>query len=780
MNEKPNDLPSNNDTSTDAEWADPVFDSFLEEAVTGRHPTDLRARILNAWQQEQAGRIPLPNSQTNSQTAAGNLIAPPVVEQQTRTASPSKASVGENGPNATNYVARVSGVATSNLNMGDVNTGNRASQSQRRSYAWQVLLVVAASGAMIACALQWRSSFMPSDNSLVSATENDKAKNRNANDLASGNSRTTQTPRSDLLPSESKSNDSKAGEIASTNSPTPANDGSGVDGFAKDTRAVGENQKLALENVPFAKGNSNPTYADRSNVAKPSSPRLSDQQIVELIDTQLATLWQRLKVVPASRMDDLQLAQALSKTLAGQQLPNAALAELAELKPAERLDRVISQAVDSQAFARRWAGELTSQWTRGGSLARDSAAVKRLEEFLASGIAGAKSWNEVVTQVLSGESAAGDVLVSSMAGGGNHRLASRLSSSFMDSSLACVRCHESKNPTDDVKSQEQYWSLVALLMGLDVRTSEPTAERSSIDKQAELFAATKQPSLFFERPDGTLEAAKFVLPDGQPWQSVAGAHSPRAALAMWIGNSVQADEAIVNQIWQVALGRPLVAANAVLDDAGIAERTELQQLLAQQFRAHGRRLPQLIGWIVRSDAFARDALKIDQNRWLQAPESDIENWHLAEMTFAARSSLGQQAVKGGLENALAAATKWNQSITASSNSVQANGPSVLAQPNVDPKLKSKTPVKIESMMPAVGYAIHRGRLSGGQKTFISRLAASEKLTWEQKVEHIVSLSPNQSTSNNVKRLSEELLKSLNDPGAALTELLWAVQNVDAG
>ena len=774
MNEKPNNIPSNNDTSTDAEWADPVFDSFLEEAVTGRHPTDLRARILNAWQQEQAGRIPLPNSQTNSQIAAGNIIAPPVVEQQPWTASPMKASIGPNVTQATNHVVRVSGVDTSNIN-----TGNRASQPQRRSYAWQVLLVVAASGVMIACVLQWRSSFTSSDNTLVSKTENNQSKNNQANDLALGSNRATQTPRSDVLPSELKSGDFGSGDVASTNSAMPVNENSGVDSLAKDPRTGVENQKLALENVPFGKGNSNPTYADRSNVAKPSSPRLSDQQIVELIDTQLATLWQRLKVAPASRMDDLQLAQALSKTLAGQELPNAAMAELAELKPAERLDRVISQAIDSQAFARRWAGELTSQWIRGGSLARHSAAVKRLEEFLASGIAGAKSWNEVVTQVLSGESAAGDVLVSSMAGGGNHRLASRLSSSFMDSSLACVRCHEAKNPTDDVKSQEQYWSLVALLMGLDVRTSEPAAERSAVDKQAELFAATKQPSLFFERPDGTLEAAKFVLPDGQPWQSVAGAHSPRAALAAWIGNSAQADEAIVNQVWQVALGRPLVAANAVLDDAGIAERTELQQLLAQQFRAHGRRLPQLIGWIVRSDAFARDVLKVDQNRWLQAPESDIENWHLAEMTFAARSSLGQQAVKGGLENALAAATKWNQSITASANSVQTNGPSVLAQPNVDPKLKSKSPAKVESMMPAVGYAIHRGRLSDGQRTFISRLAASDKLTWEQKVEHIVSLSPNQSTSNNVKRLSDELLKSLNDPSAALTELLWAVQNVDA-
>ena len=82
-------------------------------------------------------------------------------------------------------------------------------------------------------------------------------------------------------------------------------------------------------------------------------------------------------------------------------------------------------------------------------------------------------------------------------------------------------------------------------------------------------------------------------------------------------------------------------------------------------------------------------------------------------------------------------------------------------------------------MPSPGYAIHRGRLSQDQQSYVAGLAASEKLTWEQKVEHIVSLSPTLTANGGVKRLSDELLKSLGDPKAALTELMWAVQNADA-
>ena len=683
--------------STD--WSDKILESFLEEAVTGRRPPDLLASITAAWQQECAGQVPIPEKSE----ANGELVPPPVVTK------PSSLPKPVNPP-----------------------------AKPRVSYAWQVLLVVAASGVLIACAVQWRTAFLSTEDSIAKVQNPTTAPTANPTNPA-------QIPQ----------------QVASSNDRKLPKEVNSFNG-----------EKLGTENVPFA---SNEPTKPSENEPKPSANavanRLSDQQIVELIDRQLGTLWQRLNVTPESKLDASQLAQLLSKTLTGQELPSPAVAELAELKSGERREQAISQvikeAIDSQAFARLWAKDIVVDWLGSENVPVNSPAVEQLEQFVASGIAGRKPWNEVVAKAVSDE-----VLVTAFAGGGNHRMAAHLSGAFLDSSLACVRCHEPKGQNGVAASQEQYWSFVAMLMGLDVHTDEKTKIRTAIDKQSEVFADAKRPSLFFDRPDGTLVAAKFVLPDGQPWQNIAGAKTPRAALANWIGDSTQSDQAIVNRVWQRALGRPLVASNALVDDVGLTERAELQQVLAQQFRAHGRNLQQLVGWVVRSDAFARNAIAVDRTRWLQASESEIANWHLTEMTFAARTSLGQQAVKGGLENSLAAAVKWNQLNTES-------GASVLAQPSLDPKATPKTPVKSDVVMPAPGYAIHRGRLSQDQQSYVAGLAASTKLTWEEKVEHIVLLSPTLSASGGVKRLSDELLKSLGDPKAALTELMWAVQNADA-
>ena len=690
------------DTQRNSDWTDPVFDSLLEEVVTGAHPPDLLTRITTAWQQELASRIPLPTASV----ASGELIAPPIVAQ----------------------------AASSNF-LPQSNSGVHSfpKEAASRSHAWQVLLVVAASGLLIAGAIQWRLAFAPSNEAIVTVPKG-----------------TTNEP--------------VAGDLAAANKK--------ISDTASDSKVASE--KLTLDNVPF--NSPSITVPEVNEPVKESlaTSRLNDLQIVELIDTQLSQLWQRLNVVPSPRLDDQRLAQTLSQTLTGQELPTSTVAEFSELKPIERRERVIAMAFDSQAFARRIARELVAGWLRGGSVPMDSEPAKKLEEFVAGGIAAGRPWDEVVSNVLSGNSPAGDVFVSSMAGGGNHRLASQLSGSFLDSSLTCVRCHEAKTSIAGVASQQQYWSLVAMLVGLDAVNVDKSKARVAVDKQSELFASEKLPNLFFDRPDGTLEAAKFELPDGQPWQSIAGARTPRAALARWIGTSDQADAAIVNQVWQIALGRPLVQSSGLVDDVGLIERSDLQKLLAQQFRAHGRNLPQLVGWIVRSEAFARDSLGVDRNRWLQATEENIDNWHLAEMAFAARSSLGDSAVKGGLESSLAALVKWNQS-----SAVGTDGASVLAQPSLDPKIKLKNAVKSNGASPAIGYVIHRGRLSKGQRNYIDRLVASKKLSWEQKVEHVVSLSPGNSATSNVKRMADELLKSLDDPTDVLTELFWAVQNADA-
>ncbi len=576
----------------------------------------------------------------------------------------------------------------------------------RNLFRWSTVLFVAASILLVIAGLQLRNLFISvtdANNSLANSTDKQV---------------------SPVVPSETDRKETIATR-------PPANNG----------------ETLSLDGVPFATQDLSKTEAEARRNSKPSAyTTLNDQQMVELIDTQLIELWKRMKLVPADRVSDEELAQAISRTLTGQDLPVATAAQLVQSNSVQRREKVIATAMDSNAFARRWADRFVGQWLRGGNLALDSEPVEKLERFVASGITDERPWNEVIAQVVAGNDTAGDAFAAALAGGDNHRLAGKLSSQFMDSSLACARCHASTTAGSVVQTQDEYWSLVALLVGIDVsNTSSPV--RKSVDKQLGLFANSKVPSLFFERPDGTLEAAKFVLPDGRPWQSIEGQNTPRGALAQWLGQSQQADRAAVDQVWQFVFGHPLVGSHPLMNDVGREEREDLLQLMAQQFRAHGRNLSQLVGWVIRSDAFSRSQIAIDQNRWLQAKDEDIAQWHVAEMTFAAKTSLGNSAAKSGsgLEGSLASSLKWNQSTGVDTR--------VLAQPNLNPKAKPSTPVKSDVLMPTASYIVHRGRVSAAQQEFLDRLLASEKLSWKQKVEHVVSLSPGLTTNNRVVQLT---------------------------
>ncbi len=188
--------------------SDPVFDVLLEEAVTGRRPPNLLGRITAAWQIEHAAEIPLPNPTE----AKGTLVAPPV-------AAP---------------VATVRQLAKE--------PAARASSSQ----AWKVLLVLAASGLLIAFGLQLRQAFF--------ADKSDVAQNKPLE--------------KDLPQPEAK------GPSLATKTPEQV--------VAPNTKAPVTSEQLALESVPFRKvPDAEPTVTNVASASGQTANRLSDQQIVE-------------------------------------------------------------------------------------------------------------------------------------------------------------------------------------------------------------------------------------------------------------------------------------------------------------------------------------------------------------------------------------------------------------------------------------------------------------------------------------------------------------------
>jgi hypothetical protein len=88
---------------------------------------------------------------------------------------------------------------------------------------------------------------------------------------------------------------------------------------------------------------------------------------------------------------------------------------------------------------------------------------------------------------------------------------------------------------------------------------------------------------------------------------------------------------------------------------------------------------------------------------------------------------------------------------------------MLAQPAslLDPQPASgsaPTGQTASSELPSLGYAIHGERHAREQRNFVNRLLRAERLSWEERVEHVVGLSSGEVASSRIQHLAKVLLE----------------------
>ncbi|MEO8270361.1 MAG: DUF1549 domain-containing protein, partial [Aureliella sp.] len=526
-------------------------------------------------------------------------------------------------------------------------------------------------------------------------------------------------------------------------------------------------------------------------------PLLDSQQIVAQIDKRLDHLWQDLSVTPSERLNNAERSQRISLVLTGQPAINTD----------SDLEQLISEASDSLPFARKWAEQFVALWLSDSRLPSDDARLQALKKHFANNIYDGRPWNTAPRELLSGSIASdssgqdtvASTFVSALAGDGNHRMVAAIGNGFLDVNISCVRCHEASSPASVIEQPRQalssaqfaeqqsvYWSLIAMLQGIDVQP-DANGTRIAVDGQAELLAAGKPLTAYYDLLDGRLQVAEPGLPDGQAWQATAAADEiPRQALAEWLGQSPAADAATVNQVWKMIFGQSLVSHAPWQDGASAenqaqAQRSELQQLLAQQYRAHGHDLKQLVGWIVRSDALRRKTSQPNRAQWLAASAEQLQQWQLAQANFAtgakpisstADASLG----KTDLERTLLTVLQWRE------HPDNGSATTTLAQP-----VPSSTPVNppqssenaANQLEPPYELA-ERHQLSFPSTSdiaLVDHMLASKRLSWENCVEHVAGLTSQRLPDGRFQSLADELLRyHAGDARATLLDLVWAVQH----
>lgn len=667
-----------------------VFDSLMQEMLTGQHPPDLSARILAAISAEVGSDL-----------------------------NPSGKPASSNASNSSTVSSKLTG----------------------RMIGW--LVAIAASALIGVATWQWLSR---EENAAV----------HGSNNLANSQPG---------VPTVTESPDSKIVKSAEANKNSAISKAQPADG---DRRS-----KETIDSLPFDLDSNlaNQNKPKSEVTATPQATKLTSEQIVEQLNQQLASMWQSMDVTPKATLSPEELAQQISKTLTGQQLSESELLQVMDDKRQSLNTSVLlARVTKSNAFLQSLSGRIVQQWTGRSASAADKILVQSLADRLKS----EPRWNEIVGELIGGElenpESLSNQFLSLFAGGENHRLVECVGREFLNEQITCLRCHRRNDGENNLKNQQiAYWSLVAMVKGIEGRGAGQPVN----DRQPELFANNdpkkSEPSVYFELPTGALKQAYATLPDGQSWKAKSQS-SPRRALGEWIKESKQLDQATVNTVWQLVFGRPLMPRNVSVDAVALEHRAQMLEFLAEQFDLADHDMSQLVGWIVSSRAFSLRPNNLTRDQWQSMEQNQIDQWQLADWTFATGVQTQPQPARRRLQDNLKYVVNWR---------TDGKPQPVLSQPSPDLSANKIGLNSLKANRPtfSTSFAVHGLRHTVAEESYIDQLLKSSKLTWQERVQHVVGLNQGMNVGDDIQFSAKELLQQHSgDARAALLDLLWATQS----
>lgn len=367
---------------------------------------------------------------------------------------------------------------------------------------------------------------------------------------------------------------------------------------------------VKLDGVPLVRTTTEPTpdnskvesSLDRAQIEYKSKDKIAQNhgEMLARFNSSMVDYWARVGVQPAAPIDDTTLAARVKERFGS---------ALSVNKANDSTAGTLGTKQECDAFAAKLVAGLlrgmnVSQEARESLVSDVSKAIlegQPFDELLSRWIADPNAWNDSSPD----------------------RLAESLATNLLDVDASCARCHDS--PVDGSYAQHDYWSF------------------------ASIFVPRDRPALFYELSDGRQRVAEPHIParwlkssEKDLELAAQGATSLRQGFSKaLVGNRALA-AGIVNRIWEVGFGQPLVARASVLiapprDEAIQKAHQELTDaLIASDFDV--RTVARLI---IASDAMRRGTPDVFQgDQWLVANEQALTSGALAQRTFAASPSPG--------------------------------------------------------------------------------------------------------------------------------------------
>lgn len=339
-----------------------------------------------------------------------------------------------------------------------------------------------------------------------------------------------------------------------------------------------------------------PLAAPRSGGRLPQEqPRGADAETVAAIDRWFADRWRADGIEPAEPADELAVMRRVWLAVAGT-IPSLEEIRTFENDAADdRLTRAIAGMVRERRAAEGVARRLVSALVGddGGQFIvfrRD-----RFTTWLADSIHAGRSWDRIVHDMVASRGLWTDTpavnFVTQAAAGGRlepEKLAGRVARVFLGQRIDCAQCHD--HPFAPWK-QRDFEGLAA---------SFAQAKLSGVGVEDDPRRVYRVDAMANGMGGGRNVAPR--VPFGDAW--LGGVGTRRERLADWVVHpeNRRFDRAIVNRVWGILFGRAWQEPVDDLPDPP-AEAGDLLDLLADDFRTHGRDIRRLVKLLTSTRVF---------------------------------------------------------------------------------------------------------------------------------------------------------------------------------
>jgi hypothetical protein len=337
---------------------------------------------------------------------------------------------------------------------------------------------------------------------------------------------------------------------------------------------------------------------------RPPAPATSDlSAIVQEVDAELSQRWSREGIAPAEPADELTVLRRLSLALLGTAPSLEEVRRFEADSGPNRLTRWTAAMLEDVRFADYFSERLARAFV---GVEQGQFVLYRRDRFkgwLSEQLRGHRPYDEIVRDMIASDGVWTDVgqvnfLSAAYANDDfdENKLAGRTVRAFLGQRIDCAQCHD--HPFTHWK-QNQFEGLAACYGKLRVS----------------LVGVDDNPELNYEVEDRMTTKMRKVepaVPFGEEWFPEDG--TPRDRLAEWVvhPDNLRFDRAIANRIWGLLFGKPYLVDRSVddlpdPDDKDAEEESRVLDIIARDFRAHGRDLRRLIQVVAASRAFRLDS-----------------------------------------------------------------------------------------------------------------------------------------------------------------------------